>query len=180
VFTKCTGPYGLVSVDGTLTVGYSAPSSTELKLSFSITEPFTLTGAGGKHATIDAWAATADITASGSDLSTRTLQWNGRLSGTTRRGTAFDHSSTWMVSWTVGGDCISESGSSSGTAGALSVTTTVTDFQACADSCPAAGSEITITDTTDSASYDLTYGKDTATYTDPAGKMYTYVPLCAY
>jgi hypothetical protein len=85
-----------------------------------------------------------------------------------------------MVSWTVGGDCISESGSSSGTAGALSVTTTVTDFQACADSCPAAGSEITITDTTDSASYDLTYGKDTATYTDPAGKMYTYVPLCAY
>ena len=179
-FTDCTGPYGLVSVNGSVSVVYSAPSATELKLSFSITEPFTLTGAGGKQATITDWAATADITASGTDLTTRTLQWNGRLSGTTRRGTAFDHSSTWMVSWTVGGDCISESGTSSGAAGDLSVTTTVTDFQACAGSCPASGSEITITDTTHGDTYDLKYGKDTATYTGPLNKMYTYTPLCAY
>ncbi len=179
-FTNCTGPYGLVNVDGTLTVGYDAPSATELKLSFTIDAPFTLTGAGGKSATITDWQATADITASGTDLTTRTLQWNGRLQGTTRRGTAFDHSSTWMVSWTVGGDCVSESGSSSGSAGDLSVSTTVTSFQACAGSCPASGSEIKITDTTDNASYDLTYGTDTATYTSPAGKMYTYVPPCAY
>jgi hypothetical protein len=179
-FTNCTGPYGLVNVDGTLTVGYTAPSATELKLSFSIDAPFTLTGAGGKAATVTDWQATADITASGTDLTTRTLQWNGHLTGTTRRGTDFDHSSTWTISWTVGGDCISESGSSSGTAGDLSVSTTVTSFQACAGSCPASGSEIKITDTTDGASYDLTYGNDSATYTNPAGKMYTYVPLCAY
>jgi hypothetical protein len=179
VFSGCTGPHGLVTVDGTLTVAYSAPSSTELKLTFSIDQPFTITGAAGRKATIDAWAASADVTASGTNLDTRTLDWSGRLSGTTRRGTAFDHSSTWQLSWTIGGDCLGESGSSSGQAGALSVTTTVSDYQVCADTCPAAGSEITVTDSTNDLSYDLTYGTDTATYTGPLGKMYTYAPLCA-
>ncbi len=179
VFTDCTGPHGLVTVNGTLTVAYSAPSSTELKVSFSIDQPFTITGARGRQAVISDWAASADVTASGTDLATRTLDWSGRLSGTTRRGIAFDHSSTWQVSWTVGGDCITESGTSTGQIGALSVATTVSDYQVCADTCPAAGSEITIIDSTDGLKYDLEYGTDTATYTGPLGKKYTYMPLCA-
>ncbi len=179
VFTGCTGPHGLVTVDGTLTVGYSTPSATELKLSFSIDQPFTLTGAKGRQAILEDWAASADIIASGADLSTRTLEWSGRLSGTTRRGVPFDHSSTWEESWSVGGDCLRESGTSTGTIGKLSVTTTVSDYQVCADTCPAAGSEITVTGTSANLTYDLTYGTDTATYTGPLGRMYSYEPLCA-
>ena len=178
-FHDCTGPHGLVTVDGTINVAYSAPSSTELKLSFSITEPFTITGVKGRQAILDTWAATADITASGADLATRTLDWSGRLVGQTRRGVAFDHSSSWELSWTLGGDCLGESGTSSGTAGKLAVTTTVKDFQVCDDSCPAAGSEITVADSTNHLSYDVTYGTDTATYTGPLGKKYSYEPLCA-
>jgi len=169
-FDGCSGPYGLVTITGTVLVDYTTKGANELDLSF------TATNIQINKATID-WSATAAITVSGNDY---TMVWDGKLSGTTAKGREFDRTNHKEYAWSVGVKCLSVKGSSDGTVTGHELKTDVINFSKCADACPAAGSEIKITDVTANKVYDLTYGDNTATYTGPLGHSISYKPPCAY
>jgi hypothetical protein len=170
-FTDCTGPYGLVHITGSVIVGYKAPSGTELDLTY------TANGLKINGATID-WDASAKITVSGGD--NYEMDWTGHFTGTTAKGRTIDRTNTKVYKWTTGVACLSVSGSSDGTVTGHELKTDVINFSKCALACPASGSEIKITDVTANKVYDLKYGDNTATYTNPAGNSITFKPPCAY
>jgi hypothetical protein len=165
VFADCTGPYGLVHITGTVTVGYSSSAANQLTLSYSAT------GLQINKATVD-WTASADITANGA---ARTMVWTGM----TGHGRAISRTNSKTYNWTVGVACLSVTGESDGTVTGNNLKVDVINFSRCADACPASGSEIKITDETTSTVYDLTYGDGDATYTDSNGDKITFTPLCA-
>jgi hypothetical protein len=146
-FNGCTGPLGLVSLTGTVTVGWQlAPSQVTLN--------FAATGFQINRATIDSWQATAIITSNGSQ---RSMAWNAMLSGTTGSGRPFNRTNQKSVQWTVGVACLSASGQSSGDILGANLQTTVVTWQRCADSCPQAGSEITVKNLDKGDSIDIQY-----------------------
>jgi hypothetical protein len=169
VFADCTGPYGLVHITGTVTVGYSSSAANQLTLTYAAT------GLKINNATVD-WSASADITANGA---ARTMVWTGMFSGTTGHGRAISRTNSKTYNWTVGVACLSVTGESNGTVTGNDLTVDVINFSRCADACPASGSEIKITDVTTGTVYDLTYGDGEATYTDSNGDRITFTPLCA-
>ncbi len=169
VFDDCTGPYGLVHITGTVTVGYSSSAADQLTLTYAAT------GLKINEATID-WSASADITANGA---ARTMVWTGMFNGTTGHGRPITRTNTKTYDWTVGVACLSVTGESNGTVTGNDLKIDVINFSRCADACPASGSEIKITDETTSTVYDLTYGNGDATYAAPNGDKITFTPLCA-
>jgi hypothetical protein len=167
-FSDCTGPYGLVHLTGVVTVVWSNASQTTLDLALSATN-FQV-----NRATITSWNATAKITASGDS---RDMQWAASLAGTTGSGRAFTRTNAKDIKWTVGGSCISISGSSQGTITGLDLDTTISSYSRCEDSCPAAGSEINVRDVTNGESVNVEYlGGDSAQFTGVDGKV-TDIPL---
>jgi hypothetical protein len=169
VFDDCTGPYGLVHITGTVTVGYSSSAANQLTLSYSAT------GLQVNKATVD-WTASADITANGA---ARTMVWTGTFSGTTGHGRPIARTNSKTYNWSVGVACLSVTGESNGTVTGNDLTVDILNWSRCADACPASGSEIKITDVTTNVVYDLTYGDGDATYTDSNGDRITFTPLCA-
>jgi hypothetical protein len=168
-FADCTGPYGLVHITGTVTVTYSSSAANQLTLSYSAT------ALDINNATID-WSASADVTANGA---ARTMVWTGMFSGTTGHGRPITRTNSKTYDWTVGVACLSVSGESDGTVTGNDLKVDIINWSRCADACPAAGSEIKITDVTKNIVYDLKYGDGDATYTDSNGDDITFTPLCA-
>jgi hypothetical protein len=169
-FSDCTGPYGLVHITGTVVVGYNVPSGSELDLTY------TANGLKINGATID-WDATAKITIAAGDM--YEMDWTGHFTGTTAKGRTIERHNTKVYKWTTGVACLSVSGSSDGTVTGHELQTDIINFSKCALACPAAGSEIKITDVTANKVYDLKYGNNTATYTNPENKSITFTPPCA-
>jgi hypothetical protein len=134
VFDGCTGPLGLVELNGTVNVSWQSAAG-------QLTVDFSATGFHVNRATIDSWQATAVVTASGPQ---RTMTWNAQLSGTTRRGRAFDRTNQKTVVWTVGVPCLDVSGESTGDILGAHLQTTIATWRRCADACPEAGSEIDV------------------------------------
>jgi hypothetical protein len=147
VFSGCTGPLGLVSLNGTIDASYQVAAG-------QLTIDFTATGFQINRATIDSWQATAVITTSGQQ---RTMTWNASLSGTTGRGRHFDRTNQKTVSWTVGVECVSASGQSSGDILGAHLQTTVVSWQRCAEACPQAGSEISVKNLDKGDTIDIKY-----------------------
>jgi hypothetical protein len=149
VFDACTGPLGLVELDGTVDVTWSqAPSGGPL------TVDYTAHGFEINRATIDAWQATAVVTASGS---ARHVVWNATLSGTTARGRTFTRTNDKTIDWTVGQPCVTVSGESDGTILGTELQTSIVSYSQCAAECPQAGSEITVKDVKNGDSIDIKY-----------------------
>jgi hypothetical protein len=146
-FNGCTGPLGLVELTGTITVGWQV-AGPQLTLDFSAS------GFQINRATIDNWQATAVITSTGDQ---RSMTWSAQLSGTTGSGRQFSRTNQKSVQWTVGVACLSASGQSSGDILGANLQTTVVSWQRCADSCPQAGSEITVKNLDKGDSIDITY-----------------------
>jgi hypothetical protein len=168
-FAGCTGPHGLVHVTGVVTVGYAAPAANELQLSYSAT------GLQINGATLD-WTASAVVTANGA---ARDMVWDGAFTGTTARGRAIHRTNHKDYTWTVGGSCLGVNGSSDGNVSGRELKIDIIGYDRCTGACPQSGSEIKVTDVSTGAVYDLTYGNDTATYTDPQGHSTEFTPLCA-
>jgi hypothetical protein len=155
-FNGCTGPLGLVELDGTVTVGWQYAAS-QLTLSFSA-QGFKI-----NRATVDSWQATAVITSNGSQ---RSMTWNATLSGTTGNGRSFNRTNQKSIQWTVGVACLSASGQSSGDILGADLQTSVVTWQRCADSCPQAGSEIQVKNLDKGDTIDIAYqGGDRADLT---------------
>lgn len=135
VFTNCTGPWGFSKLNGTVQVTYSSTGPDNLTLNFSASN-FDL-----NRATINSWTASAVITASGND---RDMVWNGTFSGTTGSGREFNRVNAKDIKWTVGQQCISIDGQSTGDVTGKNLTTKIITYQRCAAECPEANSEINI------------------------------------
>jgi hypothetical protein len=147
VFDACTGPLGLVELDGTVDVTWTDSAGT-LTLSYSA-QGFRI-----NRATIDSWKATAVVSASGS---ARHMGWSAQLSGTTGRGRAFTRTNDKTIDWTVGQPCVTVSGQSDGTILGVELKTTIDRFSRCAAECPQSGSEITVENVADGDSIDIKY-----------------------
>jgi hypothetical protein len=147
VFNGCTGPLGLVELTGTVTVGWQVAGA-------NLTLDFSAQGFQINRATIDNWQATAVITSTGSQ---RSMTWNAQLSGTTGSGRQFNRTNQKSIQWTVGVACLSASGQSTGDILGANLQTTVVSWQRCADSCPQAGSEITVKNLDKGDSIDISY-----------------------
>jgi hypothetical protein len=147
VFNACTGPLGLLELDGTVDVTWTdAPGSLTLNYSAQ--------GFKINRATIDSWKAAAVVTASGS---ARHVVWSAQLSGTTARGRTFTRSNDKTIDWTVGQPCVTVSGQSDGTILGVELRTTIDRFSRCAAECPQAGSEISVENVRTGQSVDIKY-----------------------
>lgn len=135
VFADCTGPWGLVHLNGTVTVTYASSAPNQLTLSFSA-QGFKINGA-----TITQWTATADITANGT---MRTMKWDGSFTGTTANGRDFERQNHKQLAWSVGSGCLGISGYSEGTVTGHRLKTTITDYNRCRGECPEAMSDIDV------------------------------------
>jgi hypothetical protein len=147
VFHACTGPLGLVELDGTVDLTWTAAAG-------SLTLNYSAQGFKINRATIDSWKATAVVTASGS---ARHMTWSAQLSGTTGRGRAFTRTNDKTLDWTVGQPCITVSGQSDGTVLGVELKTTIDSFSRCAAECPQAGSEITVQNVRSGDTIDIRY-----------------------
>jgi hypothetical protein len=169
-FSDCTGPFGMVHITGTVNAGWSAPSTTELDLSF------TATSLEVNRATID-WSATAKIAASGS---ARTMQWDGQFSGTTARGRSFSRQNHKTIAWTTGTSpvCAQANGYSEGDVTGRKLRTDVTNWKRCKGACPESG-DIKITNEATNKSIDIKFdGGDQITFTGPNGGQLTVTLAC--
>ena len=161
-FDGCTGPLGLVELTGTITVGWQVAGS-------QLTLDFSASGFQINRATVDNWQATAVITSNGDQ---RSMDWNAQLSGTTGSGRPFNRTNQKSVQWTVGVACLSASGQSSGDILGANLQTTVVSWQRCADSCPQAGSEISVKNVDKGDTIDIKYdGGPTAELTLDGSKQ---------
>jgi hypothetical protein len=196
-FAGCTGPLGLVHLDGSITVGWTlslAPAS--LTLTYAA-QGFQINGA-----TISDWTATAVVTEpvsaaldsgltadaaltdSDGGISARAVVWDATLSGTTASGRAFTRKNHKELTWTVGVPCLSVNGQSTGTitasdaAAAASITTNVTTYTRCESACPQAGSEISVTNVDNGDSIDIVYDGGAKALLTVNGKSSTILLLC--
>jgi hypothetical protein len=196
-FAGCTGPLGLVHLDGAITVGWTlSPASASLTLTYAA-QGFQINGA-----TISSWNATAvvtepgsaaldsgttgdaDATDSGAGTSARAVVWDAMLTGTTASGRAFTRTNHKELTWTVGVPCLSMSGQSTGTitasdaAAASDITTNITTYARCENACPKAGSEISVTNTDNGDSIDIVYDGGAKALLTVNGKASNIVLLC--
>jgi hypothetical protein len=147
VFDGCTGPLGLVALTGTIDLTWQSVNG-------QVTLDFSSQGFQIDRATISSWQATAVVTANGND---RTMTWNASLSGTTGSGRRFNRTNQKTIQWSVGVPCISASGQSTGDILRAELQTTVKSWKRCEESCPEAGSEITVKDLGNGDSIDIQY-----------------------
>jgi hypothetical protein len=167
-FSDCTGPFGLLHLTGVVTAVWSVASGDTLDVTLSASN-FQV-----NKATLSSWNANATITANGSS---RDMVWSASLSGTTGSGRAFSRTNNKNISWTVGEPCLAISGTSQGTITGLDLRTVITSYSRCEGSCPAAGSEIQVTDVSNGDSVAVKYlGGAEAQFTGVNGTV-TDIPL---
>jgi hypothetical protein len=146
-FNACTGPLGLVELNGTVDVTWSDVPG-------QLTLNYEAHGFKINRSTIDSWTAVAVITDSGS---ARHMTWNAQLSGTTGRGRSFTRTNDKSIDWTVGQPCITVSGQSDGTIVGVELKTTIDSFSRCAAECPQSGSEISVENVQNGNTVDIKY-----------------------
>ncbi len=167
-FSGCTGPNGLLNVQGAVKATYkAAPDRLTLDL---VGDDLVV-----NKATVD-WSAHAEIAAAGTS---RTMTWRAQLSGTTARGRDFARTNEKTITWTIGEPCLGLEGTSQGTVRGRSLRTEITAFRRCRGSCPDAGGRIAITDVDANKRIEIRYdGTNRATLVGPNGKETTFGLLC--
>ena len=131
VFTNCTGPYGLVSYNGTVT-------STWTKIANGAQVVHATTGFKINGATVD-----HNVTIQYTKLAgvyTRTRK--GLLTGTTGKGHAIKHTADYVMHFDASTRCITRDGSSQTTVGARAWSRSIAGFERCGiglGGCPKSG-----------------------------------------
>lgn len=154
VLTNCTGPWGLVKVNGTLTAVYSRGQGGAVQV------VITGTGIKANSATFNVNATVTATQAAG----VKRAQVVSQSTGTGPRGAAIERNGSYTVTWDAATECITLDGTWETTVGLRTWNTAVTAFKKCAGACPAAGGSIVVSATrlTVSLSYD---GSATAQWT---------------
>ncbi len=127
----CTGPFGKVTLHGTVTATFTRPSSGD-QLHVDVAAGSDLT-ANDRPLT---YAAQADVRYDGAQ---RFVTWHGASSGTTKRGKSFDRTTDASIAANVDTRCATIDGVSKGSVGRWDVNVTIEGFSACENACPSAG-----------------------------------------
>jgi len=170
----CTGPFGLVHIDGEEVVALSAGKGGALRA--------TVTGidlvANGRPM---AFAATADITFP--TPTTRSVVWQGSFTRGDATGATVAHASDLKVTVDLTAGCSASSGSAMTTVANREVDSTVTDYALCRDAatgaagCPSGTVVHTgrVSDRTVSVTFDTS---DVAEVTGPRGNTFPVELVC--
>lgn len=153
--TDCRGPFGLVGVSGDVTITYRMTRSS---IGFDITTSNLTIGEASVSYTINADVAT----------DARNVSVDSMGSTTGRRGNSITYSGSYDLRYNASSECAGIDGSWSANARAAAWTTTVTNWQRCADRCPQSGG--TVRYAGPARSVTLTYdGSDTVSWTSDNG-----------
>lgn len=172
VFKDCSGPYGLVNFNGTVTSTYVRGSGT-----LTITHE-----ANGFKANGAAISGKRVVTYSKSG-SVVTKHRTGSWSGTTKKGKAFTHEADFTVTWDAAAKCITRDGSAQTTIAARTVSHSIDGFKRCGIGnlgCPESGKitlERTRGDRSVSVSIEFLGGRD-YTVTGPNGRTVRRQLVC--
>jgi hypothetical protein len=147
VFTNCTGPYGLVQFNGTVTSTYVREPN---KLTIThVADGFKINGA-----TISG-SRTIVYSLAGTVLSkTRTGDW----SGTTAKGNPISHKASFVTTFDVAARCITRDGTAETTIGGRSYSRSIDGYKRCGIGrlgCPESG-VVTLSRTKDGTTLTLT------------------------
>ena len=169
-FSGCTGPLGLVGING------------KLEATFSITTNGVRISVKSVGLKVGNTAVTqtggAEVTFSGT---TRTLKWSGSFKGKTAKGGLdLSHSASYTVEYDTATSCVKvPDGSGTTHLGTRQVDTTTSGYERCGNvwKCPKAGT-ITATAKKSGLSITIKYlGSGGARLTGPGGKEYEYKML---
>ena len=163
-FNSCTGPYGLVSVTGTMLATYAMVSGGGVTV--------TMLGLNLK-ANGDTLNLNATATVSGV-LPSRTATVSSMTSATNERGQTIAHSGNYTAAWD--GMCMTLNGAFSTQIGLLGWSTTITDYKRCLGMCPVSGS-VVITSGASSATVTFA-GSSTVSFKDGKGNSGTVTLAC--
>ena len=162
---NCTGPHGLVNLNGTLTATYSDRTANGWTVR--------LTGDVRANSAQLRPDATAVVTYTNG---VRTANVSVRGSGTGRRGVQYTRSGMYTTTWD--GNCVSVNGAVSTTANGVTGTVTATNYRRCRGQCPAAGSQVAFSGPNGSVSVSFS-GAASATFTGSRGRSVTVALFCA-
>jgi hypothetical protein len=134
VFKDCTGPYGLVGFNGTVT-------STYAKTAGSLTITHQATDFKINNATITG-SRTVVYTLSGGVISkTRTGSWTG----TTGKGKPITHNASWTATYDIAAKCVTRDGSATTSVGGREHSVTIDNYKRCGIGslgCPESGTVV--------------------------------------
>jgi hypothetical protein len=122
-FDDCTGPFGLVHLNGEIVVTLSAGPGGALRADLA---------GNGLTANDQAltYAASADITVDGA---IRDVDWHGEWTVTTPKGRAVEHTSDLTIVVDTAAGCVTSDGTASTTVGSRGVDTTFEAYEVCRD-----------------------------------------------
>jgi hypothetical protein len=168
-FNSCTGPYGLVRLDGGVDVTFSVTATGGLHADLKSVDDLTLQDRPLTY------SATADLTASGTE---RTLVWAGQWNTETLAGAPVEHSSSGELTVDLATSCVAFTGKASGSIDERGIDLTIDDLNACPAVCPASGT-ITATGKVSKTSVSVTFdGSAKAAVTGPKGNTFSVALSC--
>lgn len=146
--TNCTGPYGLVKMNGVITAVYTRAAGGGVQV------VLTSTGFKANEATLDL-AATVVATQSNG---VKTANVTADSKGTGPRGVEVTRTGTYTVAYDTAAECVTVDGTWTTKAGARTASTVVSGYKRCKGECPKAGGKIVHTNGARAASaVTLTY-----------------------
>jgi len=172
VFKGCTGPYGLVDFNGTIT-------STYVLANGSLTITHAASGFKANGAQIDGQRVVV-YTKSGDVV---TKHRTGNWTGTTKSGKAFSHTADFTSTWDAATKCITRDGTADTTVAAREFSHTISGYKRCGIGllgCPESGKivlERTKGAVSASVTIDFLGGRD-FTVTGPKGNTVTEELVC--
>jgi hypothetical protein len=171
-FNDCTGPFGLVHLNGGVDVVFSKNASGGLHAAHTSVN---LT-ANGVQVT---FSASADITVSGT---TRSVAWQGNWNRTNEEGDVIVHTSNLTITIDTVAKCATTNGTAVTTVDAREVDSTINGYEVCEvggiELCPKAGT-ITHTHKSSGRSVSVSFdGTNEATFTGPNGGTVKVQMVC--
>lgn len=172
VFAGCTGPYGLVDFNGTVT-------STYVRANGALTVTHEATGFKANGAAVSGKRVVV-YSKSGSVI---TKHRTGSWTGTTKKGKAFAHDADFTSTWDSATKCVTRDGSAQTTIAARELSRSVTGYKRCGIGslgCPESGTivlERTKGDNTASVTLKFLGGRDYSV-TGPKGGTFNRKLLC--
>ncbi len=161
-FNNCSGPGGLVGLNGNVTLTLSSSQS---QLSFSATS-------SGLSINGDPY----NLNLQGTGTQAGTQRVLTLTSGSFSPSRLDSRSATATASWTKGSGCFTVNGQSQSTRGDKSATATLTDYNRCTNQCPTSG---TVTVETSSGVFTANFdGGATTQVSGPNGSAQTYDLRC--
>jgi hypothetical protein len=126
----CTGPFGKVTMNGTMTATFSNSAADVLHVDVEAGDDLTANG------TAFHYSAGVDVTYTSTS---RTLTYQGHSDGTTKRGVAYARQTNVTIVADATTSCLAIDGTSTGSVGKYDLDISIAGFKGCPGACPTAG-----------------------------------------